>query len=135
MASASPPPDQPTDTGRLEAIERARLRALVAGDIAAATEVHADDFQLITPSGRPLDKAAYLGAIASGRLRYISWEPGEMAVRVQGSVAVIRYQAALEVAPGGDRNPPFRAWHMDLYELRAGRWQVVWSQATAIDEG
>ncbi len=135
VAPASTPPDQPTEPGALEAIERARLRALVAVDIATAADLHADDFQLITPSGRPLDKAAYLGAIAAGGLRYISWEPGEMAVHVRGSVAVIRYQTALDVAPEGDRNPPFRAWHMDMYELRAGRWQVVWSQATAIDEG
>jgi hypothetical protein len=23
-------------------------------------------------------------------------------------------------------------WHTDHYELRAGRWQIVWSQATAV---
>lgn len=135
MTIESPAPGLPTEPGALEAIERARLRALVAVDIATAADLHADDFQLVTPSGRPMDKAAYLGAIAAGRLRYVSWEPGEMAVRVHGSAAVIRYQAVLEVAPAGSRNPPFRAWHIDLYEVRDGRWQVVWSQATAIDEG
>jgi hypothetical protein len=25
-----------------------------------------------------------------------------------------------------------RYWHMDVYEQRDGRWQVVWSQATQI---
>ena len=25
-----------------------------------------------------------------------------------------------------------RFWHTDIYELRDGRWQVVWSQATRI---
>ena len=135
MTPALPAPEQPTEPGVLEGIERARLRALVAVDMTTAADLHADDFQLVTPSGKPMDKAAYLGAIAAGRLRYVSWEPGEMAVRVHGSAAVIRYHAVLEVAPAGSRNPPFRAWHIDLYEVRDGRWQVVWSQATAIDEG
>jgi hypothetical protein len=28
----------------------------------------------------------------------------------------------------------FRAWHTDHYERHDDRWQVIWSQATAISE-
>ncbi|RCS22835.1 nuclear transport factor 2 family protein [Phyllobacterium salinisoli] len=115
-------------------LERRRLRALVAADMAAAAPLHADDFQLITPIGMPLSREQYLGAIAAGQIKYTMWEPGVIAVRLHGSAAVIRYRARLEVIFQGHPVPPGEYWHTDIYERRDGRWMVVWSQATAIDQ-
>lgn len=111
--------------------ERARLRALVSGDLNAARKLHADNFQLITPSGRALSREGYLGEIASGRLKYLVWEPAHIDVHLYGDAAVIRYQADLEVIATDRHVPLSRHWHMDSYERRDGQWQVVWSQATA----
>ena len=118
----------------LKTIERERLRALVAGDIEVAQRLHADDFQLVTPLGMTLNKQDYLGAIAAGRLKYFSWEPDEIFVRVGADSAVLRYRAKLaNVSPEGKDLPEARLfWHTDFYERRSGRWQVVWSQATAV---
>jgi hypothetical protein len=121
-----------SDGGFIEALERNRLRLLVAGDVAAVRDLHAVDFQLITPSGEALSRDEYLGLISSGRLSYRSWEPADVVVRDYGDAAVLRYRAALEGSFGGESLPPMRLWHTDLYERRDGRWQVVWSQATAI---
>ena len=112
--------------------ERARLRALVEGDIETAGRLHATEFQLITPIGMALSKNDYLGAIASGQIKYLAWEPGPIAVRYQHSHAVIRYRARLEVVFGGHTVAPGDYWHTDTYERRDGQWVVVWSQATAI---
>ena len=114
--------------------ERARLRALVGGDIETAERLHATEFQLITPIGMALSKKDYLGAIASGQIKYLAWEPGPIAVRHHQSHAVIRYRARLEVAFGGHRIAPGDYWHTDTYEYRDGQWVVVWSQATAISQ-
>lgn len=114
--------------------ERARLRALVASDLKAAGPLHASEFQLITPIGMPLSKDEYLGAINSGHIKYLMWEPGPIAVRQQKGHAVIRYRARLEIVFGGHRVAPGDYWHTDTYELREGRWMVVWSQATAISQ-
>ena len=66
----------------LRATERARLRALVEADIATADRLHADDYQLITPGGMRMSKAAYLAGIGDGALRYRRFEPdGEVQVR------------------------------------------------------
>jgi ketosteroid isomerase-like protein len=118
---------------QLRATEQERLRALVQADVETADRLHADDFQLINPLGGSASKAEYLGAIASGEIDYLSWEPETIEVKLYGDVAVIRYQAALQIkvralpdAPSG------RFWHTDVYEKRNGRWQVVWSQATQI---
>jgi hypothetical protein len=44
-------------------IERARLRALLEGDIETAGRLHAAEFQLVTPIGMALSKNDYLAAI------------------------------------------------------------------------
>jgi hypothetical protein len=121
-----------TEEDNIRQIERSRLQALVAGDIATAQPLHAEDFQLITPIGAVLSREQYLGAIAAGQIKYRVWEPGEIAVRLCGPAAVIRYRARLEVIFNGHPVPPEQYWHTDAYERRDDHWVVVWSQATAI---
>lgn len=113
-------------------IERARLRALVAGDMELADSLHADDYELITPVGRAMSKEQYLGGIASGALNYVVFEPAsDIAVREYGRAAVVRYQARIEMHFDGEVDSDL-FWHTDLYEFRDGRWQAVWSHATRI---
>jgi Domain of unknown function (DUF4440) len=113
-------------------IERRRLRALVSGDTATAGPLHADDYWLVTPNGSEMTKGDYLGAIASGSLRYQAFEAvSEMAVLDGAEVAVLRYKARISF----DDGPGFTCWHTDCYRLRDQSWQVVWSQATAIAAG
>lgn len=117
----------------LRSIERERLRSLVDADMKIADQLHADDFQLITPLGGALTKAQYLSAVGSGNIDYLEWKPEVIEVKVYGSSAVIRYRAQLRIIVKGLPNAPTgRFWHTDLYEKRNGRWQVVWSQATQI---
>nr|AIA12381.1 Unknown Function [uncultured bacterium] len=113
-------------------VERGRLRALVAANVEVAEPLHAEDFQLITPSGRKVSKAEYMGDIASGVINYLSWEPGAIEVQVYGEVAIIRYRAEIEIVVRGERSH-FRSWHTDSYRKSVdGQWEVVWSQATEI---
>ena len=112
--------------------ERQRLQALVDGDLEQARQLHADDFQLINPVGASSTKEEYLGAIASGEIDYLRWEPGEFEVRVYGEGAIIRYRSQLQIVIGGRDMGMRPHWHTDSYEKRDGRWQVVWSQATTI---
>ncbi len=114
-------------------IERERLRALVEVDMEVAEPLHADDFQLITPIGLPLSKAEYLGSVVSGEINYRVFEPdADIAVRLYGDGAVIRYRSRLEIVSDGHHLPLGSYWHTDLYEQHDGRWQIVWSQATNI---
>jgi hypothetical protein len=120
------------DEAELADVERRRLRALVDADVAAAHELHADDFQLITPGGRSLSKDEFLGEIASGEVDYLVWEPEEIEVRVHANGGCLRYRATIEIITDGEKIGPDRLWHTDFYEKQKGRWRVVWSQATRI---
>jgi hypothetical protein len=134
MAQSVDAPALDTVADRIREVERTRLRALVAGDVAIASELHASDFQLVTPVGAVLSKDEYLQAIATGRIDYVAWEPAFIEVRVYQNAAVIRYQATLEVVFGGHPVPCATYWHTDTYENTDGQWRVVWSQATEIRE-
>ena len=112
----------------IRAVEHKRLRALMDGDIEDARSLHADDFQLITPSGVAHTRETYLAGVASGDIDYRVFEAiSEIEVRLYGAAAIIRYQSRIEMT-----NWRANAWHTDSYELRDGRWQIVWSQATEI---
>ena len=121
-----------TDADAFRKLERSRLRALVERDMDLARQLHAADFQLITPTGHLYLGNQYLDEIETGQLKYVAWDPKEMEVRMHASVAMLRYQARLEVDSGRGQASIFHCWHTDSYELIDGLWQVVWSQATAI---
>lgn len=118
-----------SDGTLLPGIERRRLWALTSADTVTAAALHAEDYRLITPNGSEMTKEDYLGAIASGQLRYKVFEPvSEMAVLGDAPVVVLRYRARISF----DDGPGITCWHTDCYQLRDEAWQVVWSQATAI---
>jgi hypothetical protein len=123
----------------LRETEQARLRALVNADMDAAGPLHADDYQLITPRGVALSRDEYLGLVETGELRYRTFEPATpIAVRHHGDAALLRYQARIIVGPAAEPDAGLAlitCWHTDSYERRDGRWQAVWSQATAITAG
>jgi hypothetical protein len=122
----------PSQADYIRAVEQARLQALVERQMALAWQLHAPDFQLVTPAGRAFTRDEYLGKVEQGVLRYLRWEPGPMAVRLHEGTALIRYQATLEIDAGDGHGTPFQCWHIDSYELNGSLWQVVWSQATAV---
>lgn len=131
-------PDAPPASGGpgleafVEAMERARVKALLAPDLPLLRRLHAPDYQLVTPSGRPFDRERYLQDLETRTLRYLRWDIAELRVRATPAMALVRYRATLELDGGGGSGTPFACWHTDSYELRGDRWQAVWSQATAI---
>lgn len=111
-------------------LERERTQALVAQNMELAERLHAPQYHLVTPGGKSFKREAYLSAVASGALRYVRWEPQDIEVRLSSGMAIVRYKACLEFPSG----TVVVCWHTDSYEPRDGRWQAVWSQATAIPQ-
>jgi ketosteroid isomerase-like protein len=115
-------------------VERQRVAAFVAKDIRTLERLHSEDFELINPGGMAADKAQYIGGIAAGAIEYRVWDiDSEIAVRLSGDSAVVRYRSQIEIVVQGELQPRQRFWHTDTYEKDAGgQWQAVWSQATRI---
>ena len=98
--------------------------------MATLEELHAPDYQLITPTGKVFSRATYFGAIKAQPF-YAGWEVGEMNFRISASMTILRYKARLRFPSGRE----VVCWHTDSYELRPQGWQAVWSQATEISQG
>lgn len=134
-ASCAPTPSPALAAAEEEVVretERLRVRLLVAGDVPAARNLHAEDFQLINPAGKSFSREQYLGSLSSGYLDYLRWEPGPIEVRLTGEMAVVRYRSQLQVSLDKKPRQLLAHWHTDLYQKRDGRWQIVWSQATEV---
>jgi hypothetical protein len=119
----------------LGSLERRRLRCLVERRVDEADPLHAPDFQLVHPSGGVWSKEQYLGGIASGRIEYRRFEAiSNIEAMVDGSLAVLRYRSAIDIAVQGQEAGPLECWHLDCYRRGddPGSWQVRWSQATSI---
>ena len=119
----------------IEELERRRLHSLVEKDLATARELHAADYELVSPRGDRWSKSEYLGAIDSGALDYHVFEPesDEIAVLDLGEAAAVRYVARIEIHSPYWGKDEGRFLHTDIWRLREGRWQAVWSQATRIE--
>jgi hypothetical protein len=132
-ARSSGPPSTSPQAERLREIERARLQALVDADMPVLEAVHAVDFQVVPPPGFPLSREEYLAAVASGDIDYLEFEPiSPIDVHLYGQAAVLTYMSHIDIVVSGIGHVAHDAWHTYLYERRAGRWQAVWEQATAI---
>src|SRR5262245_33839962 len=87
----------PNAADRVRSAELARLRGAVDADRAAVGRLLAPDFQLIDVLGSPESRADYLANIG-GRVDFLALTPlSPIRVRLYGTTAVARYQAAFEV--------------------------------------
>jgi hypothetical protein len=125
-----------TDTGRsaadqVRAAERTLLRAMVDGNTHTAGALLAPDLQLIDPTGTAETRADNLADIGGG-IDFVTIKPIEpIGVRVHGDSAVARLKLKFKVVAFG-QTVQHDGWTTDLWERRDGRWQVVWSQTTAV---
>jgi hypothetical protein len=116
----------------LRAIERERLAAFVAKDMAKLRALHADDFEMINPGGQAVTKFEYLNGLEAGFIEYRLWQPdSEIAVHVYGDGAVLRYTSQVEMAVQHEAQPRQRFWQTDVYEKRDGVWLAVWSRISS----
>jgi len=116
-------------------VERRRLRALVDADQATALDLHAPDYQLVTPGGATYSRDEYLGDIASGAIDYRVFEAAsDVAVKLFQDAGVVRYQARIDIRFASSGRDGGLFWHTDVYRRLDGRWQAVWSQATRIPD-
>lgn len=132
---SSPPVIDRATIQTLRDTEESRLAALVTADMPVLQQLHADDFELITPEGDPLTHDAYLGGVANGAVDFRTYEPvTPIEVRLSEDAAVLRYKSRIVVFFPGEGERTDGAWHTCLYENRDGRWQIVWEQTTIVGE-
>jgi hypothetical protein len=110
-------------------LDRAYQEAVRVKDTATMHRILADDFVLVTGSGRVYTKADLLAEARDMALRYERQEDSERTVRLWGGTAVV---TALLWEKGVDHGRPFdkRLWFSDTYVRTGSGWRYVFGQAS-----
>jgi ketosteroid isomerase-like protein len=103
--------------------------AVKQNDAQTMDRMLADDFALVTGSGRTYTKADLLAEARSGRIHYERQDDTDQSVRVWGDAAVI---TARLVEKGTDDGQPFdkTVWFSDTYVRTPTGWRYVFGQSS-----
>jgi ketosteroid isomerase-like protein len=117
--------DDSHPVGRLDEEYQA---AVARSDAATMDRILADDFLLVTGSGRRFTKADLLAEARDGKIIYERQDDTQRTVRQWGDTAVV---TALLWAKGTEDGTPFeyRVWFSDTYVRLDGRWRYVYGQS------
>jgi ketosteroid isomerase-like protein len=125
-SSADPAQDDKTT---LAALDTQYQAAVKINDAVTMARILADDFMLVTGSGKTYDKAALLEEARSGRIHYDHQEDTEQTVRLWGDTAVV---TAKLWEQGTENGQPFdkTVWFSDTYVRTPTGWRYVFGQSS-----
>ncbi len=111
------------------ALDQEYQEAVRKNDAATMNRILADDFVLVTGTGKIFSKSDLLEEARSKRMAYERQEDSERKVRVWGDAAVV---TALLWAKGKEEGKEFeyRLWFSDTYVRTDGGWRYVFAQAS-----
>lgn len=110
-------------------VEKDFANAVVSNDADAIGKFLADNWEIIDPDGKIIDKPRFLSVVKSGTLTHQLMESSEMNVRSYGDSAVV---TALTKSKGKFAGQEFTTEERatDFFVRRNSRWQCVFSQLT-----
>jgi ketosteroid isomerase-like protein len=117
------------DRSLLAALDTQYQTAVKKNDAATMDRILADDFTLVTGSGKTYTKADLLKEARSGRIVYEHQEDSAQTVRIWGDTAVV---TARLWEKGTEDGKPFdyTVWFSDTYVRTATGWRYVFGQSS-----
>jgi ketosteroid isomerase-like protein len=124
--------EQITPAASVEASERERIAAMVAGDIGKLDQLLHEDLIFGHTNGLYDDKATYLNKFRAGTVRYADPIHQIVKVVVRGDAALVRVHLKMR-AELKDRSIPLNVLALTVWSLEQGRWRMVAHQPTTVD--
>lgn len=117
------------DAKTVGALDTEYQAAVKINDAETMDRILADDFVVVTGSGRIYTKADLLKMARTKRIRYEHQEDTNKAVRVWGDTAVV---TAILWSKGVDQGKPFdwHVWFSDTYVRTSSVWRYVHGQVS-----
>ena len=112
-------------------LDRKRMQAMAAKDVAALEAVLADDLVYAHSSARLDTKRSLIDAMKSGATVYTGIEPSNVKAQDLGDAVVLTGVAQIKVVSNGTPNA-FGVRFTDVYAKRNGAWQMVTWQSTRL---
>ena len=114
-------------------LDRKRMQAMCAKDIATLEQIIADDLVYTHSSARLDTKKSLIGNMESGGTVYTSVEPSDVKAQDLGDVVVLTGSCRISVMSNGRPNS-FGVRFTDVYANKGGQWQMVTWQSTRLPE-
>jgi hypothetical protein len=111
------------------ALDKQRMDAMVAQDVATMEKLIADDLVYTHSSARIDTKQSLIGNMKSGSTVYTQMEPSDVAAQDLGDAVVLTGTAKVTVQ-GARGEMKFGIRFIDVYANRGGQWQMVAWQST-----
>jgi ketosteroid isomerase-like protein len=117
------------DMATVAALDTEYQAAVESDDVETMDRILADDFALVTGSGKVFNKTDLLEEARGDRMVYEVQRDAEQTVRVWGDTAVI---TALLSSKGTNDGEPFeyQLWFSDTYLRTPSGWKYVFAQAS-----
>jgi ketosteroid isomerase-like protein len=112
-------------------LDRKRMQAMAAKDIATLESLLADDLVYTHSSARLDTKQSLIVGMTSGSTVYTSVEPSDVKAQDLGDTVVLTGTCKIKVTANGTPNA-FGVRFTDVYARRGGRWQMVTWQSTRL---
>jgi ketosteroid isomerase-like protein len=93
MATGDGPDTPHAAAAELIALEQQFARTLSSGDAESLDRLVSDDWIIIGPEGRVINKSTFLDVVKSGTLTHSTMDFDEMRVRVYGETAIVTARA------------------------------------------
>jgi len=123
----------PGNAEHVIALDRQRMQAMAAKDVAALNKLLADELVYCHSSARLDTKQSLIGAMESGATVYTGVEPSDVKAQDLGDAVVLTGIARINVVSGGKPNA-FSVRFTDVWGRRGGNWQMVTWQSTRLAE-
>jgi ketosteroid isomerase-like protein len=111
--------------------ETRRFEAIVRGDVAVLDDILSEDLTYTHATGVFETKAEFIAKLKSGQLRYESFAPEQVVVRVYGTTGVVTGVARVKVQVKGE-HLSLQLRFTNVYVKQGDRWQMVAWQATRL---
>ena len=118
-----------SDQQTVAALDTQYQAAVKANDAATMDRILADDFTLVTGSGKTYSKADLLAEARGGKFQYEHQEDTNQTVRIWGDTAVVT--AKLWEKGANDGKPfDYTVWFSDTYVRTPSGWRYVFGQSS-----
>jgi len=114
-------------------LDKKRMQAMAAKDIATLDALLADDLSYTHSSARLDTKQSLIANMKSGATVYSAVEPADVKAQDLGDVVVLTGIARVKVLSNGKEHD-FRVRFTDAYARRSGCWQMVVWQSTRLQD-
>jgi ketosteroid isomerase-like protein len=103
----------------------------VKSDVPALERLYSDEYLAIDPAGAIFTKAQDIANVKSGNFKLATFKLDDVKVKIHGEMGVVTGRNTIKATyMGKDISGAYR--FTDVFVKRAGRWQVLSTQGTAI---